>query len=378
MLADVCWLAIRLTRMQTVERDVNWRGSHRGRVKVRGGAKMRPAGTVQRWSSSDSAAHQHQHQRSGVVLDEELHNSCRTSARDWQYLDPSRAHNHEGPRLARSNRNRNRGLVVQQLLSGKQAAGVGQQGVLACWQLPDRGKQLQRSGRSTATARACCDATRATRQQDESISRGGEGVVGGRRASAAFQAKPADMLTGVHSGWSPALTRAMILRPWPPPRQAAQTVRHVPPQPSQPSPSLRHLRQEHSVCPVPPHMGHALPCAHTGLTRAAGQRLVFVLLWWGEAHAPLRFPRALGATAAPRRRRPLRCTAPTGSPQTGRRRPPRWHGGQQTRRAVPAAVVGAAPRASGAARARGCSCVAGSLRHPRQDAAPSKLSGGHA
>ena len=84
VLADVCWLAIRLTRMQTVERDVNWRGSYRGRVQVLRGPgtqRMTPAGTVQRWSSSDSAAHQHQHQRAGVVLDEELHNSCRTLAR---------------------------------------------------------------------------------------------------------------------------------------------------------------------------------------------------------------------------------------------------------------------------------------------------------
>ena len=251
----------------------------------------------------------------------------------------------------------------------------------ACWLAGNC--QIEANNSSAAAARlrprahvATPPGRLANRTRASPVEERGSSAVDGRRRP--FR-RNRDTLTGVHSGWSPALTRAMILRPWPPPRQAAQTVRHVPPQPSQPSPSLRHLRQEHSVCPVPPHMGHALPCAHTGLTRAAGQRLVVVLLLsWGEAHAPLRFPRALGATAAPRRQRLPRCTAPTGSPQTGRRRPPRWHGGQQTRRAVPAAVVGAASRASGAARARGCSCVAGSLRHPRQDAASSKLSGGHA
>ena len=65
-------------------------------------------------------------------------------------------------------------------------------------------------------------------------------------------------------------TRARSLRPCPPPLQAAHTVLHVPAQPSQPSPSARQRRHGHSVCPVPPHTGHAFPWPHK---KTAGQRL---------------------------------------------------------------------------------------------------------
>jgi len=60
---------------------------------------------------------------------------------------------------------------------------------------------------------------------------------------------------------SPADTLASRRRPCPPPRQAAHTDSRVPPQPSHPSWSLDQRVHEHGVRPVPPHTGHASPCA---------------------------------------------------------------------------------------------------------------------